>query len=138
MEDKYKLYDQVVSTTLVNLMIENNRNYGIALSPFNPTDINHLYIFEVALLLSNSIHKTFYVEMKLFNYWKFKIHNWSVRKSFKRYTDRVSIIPLELDKILEFMKDEMSLENDIYQTIYEEYYKAGNENRSIYRRKRKE
>lgn len=137
MEQDYKLFDKVTSTFLINLMIENNRNNGIVLSPFNPNNINHLYAFEVALILSNSTNKEFYLDMKTFDYWKFKFKNWSVRKSFKRYNNKVSITKMELDKILDFMKKSLELKDDIYEQIYKEYYKIGNENRSIYRWKHK-
>ena len=137
MEQDYKLFDTVTGTLLVNLTIENKRNNGIVLSPFNPNNIDHLYSFEIALILSDTTHEKFYLDMGIFNYWKFRFKNWSVRKSFKRYNDRVSIIKMELDKILDFMKESLKLEDDTYKQIYEEYYKVGNENRSIYRWKHK-
>ena len=84
MEEQYKLYDKVISTTLVNFMVEDNRNKGVVLSPFNPDDAESLYAFEVALLLSQSIGKVFYLDMGFFAYWKFRFENWSMRKTFKR------------------------------------------------------
>lgn len=137
MEQDYKLFDEVTSTLLVNLMIEDQRNNGVVLSPFNPNNINHLYAFEVALILSNSIQKEFYLDMGIYDYWKFRLKNWSVRKSFKRYNNTISVSKMELDKILDFMKKSLKLEDDTYEQIYKEYYKVGNENRSIYRWKHK-
>ena len=137
MEQDYKLFDTVTGTLLVNLAIENKRNNGVVLSPFNPNNVDHLYSFEIALILSDTTHEKFYLDMEVFDYWKFRFKNWSVRKSFKRYNDKVSITKMELDKILDFMKESLKLEDDIYKQIYEEYYKVSNENRSIYRRKHK-
>jgi len=137
MELDYKLFDQVTGTFLVNLMVEDQRNNGIVLSPFNPNNIDHLYAFEVALILSNSTQKEFYLDMGIYNYWKFRLKNWSVRKSFKRYNDTVPVFKMELDKILDFMKKSLELKDDTYEQIYKEYYKVGNENRSIYRWKHK-
>ena len=137
MEQDYKLFDTVTGTLLVNLAIENKRNNGIVLSSFDPNNIDHLYSFEIALILSDTTHEKFYLDMGVFDYWKFRFKNWSVRKSFKRYNDKVSITKMELDKILNFMKESLKLEDDTYKQIYEEYYKVGNENRSIYRRKHK-
>lgn len=137
MEENYTLYDKVVSTTLINYLVENRRNYGLVLSPFNPTNIDYLYAFEIALLLSDSIHEKFYLDMNFFNYWKFKLRNWSVRKNFKRYTNNTPIIKMDLDKILEYMKKELSLENNIFEQIYNEYYKIGSKNRNITNWKRR-
>ena len=50
MEEQYKLYDKVVSTTLINFMVEDNRNGGVVLSPFNPDNVESLYAFEVGAL----------------------------------------------------------------------------------------
>ena len=137
MEQDYKLFDKVTSTLLVNLMVEDQRNNGVVLSPFSPHNIDHLYAFEVALILSDSIHKEFYLDMGIFNYWKFKLANWSVRKSFKRYNDTTPAFKMELNEILDFMKESLELADDTYERIYKEYYKIGNENRSIYRWKHK-
>lgn len=137
MELDYKLFDKVTSTFLVNLMVEDQRNKGIVLSSFNPNNINHLYAFEVALILSNSIQKEFYLDMGIYSYWKFRLKNWSVRKSFKRYNSTTPASKMELDKILDFMKESLELKDDTYEQIYKEYYTIGNENRSIYRWKRK-
>lgn len=133
MEEQYKLYDKVVSTTLVNFMVEDNRNKGVVLSPFNPNDAESLYAFEVALLLSQSIGRVFYLDMGFFAYWKFRFKNWSMRKTFKRYTTANKEIKMELDNILSFIRNELSLDKDIYEKIYKEYYEKGTKNRSIYR-----
>ena len=137
MEQDYKLFDTVTGTLLVNLAIENKRNNGIVLSPFNPNNIDHLYSFEIALIFSDTTHEKFYLDMGIYNYWKFKLKNWSVRKSFKRYNDTIPVLKMELDKILDFMKKSLELKDDIYEQIYKEYYIIGNENRSIYRWKHK-
>ena len=137
MKQDYKLFDKVTSTFLVNLMVEDQRNNGIVLSSFNPNNINHLYAFEVALILGNSTNKEFYLDMGIYNYWKFRLKNWSVRKSFKRYNDTIPVLKMELDKILDFMKKSLELKDDTYEQIYKEYYTIGNENRSIYRWKHK-
>lgn len=131
MEDKYVLYDKTIVTTILNFLVEDNRNYGVAFSPFDFNNIDHLYAFEVALIFSQSYHKTFYIDMKKFDYLKFKFHNWSVRKSFKRYNKNIQIIPLDLNIILDYMKQELSLKDDIYKNIYNEFYKLGNKNRTI-------
>lgn len=137
MEEQYKLYDKVVSTTLVNFMVEDSRNGGVVLSPFNPNDVECLYAFEVALLLSQSINKAFYLDMGFFAYWGFRFKNWSMRRCFKRYTTANKELRMELDNILLFIKNELFLEKDIYEAIYKEYYEQGTKNRSIYRWKHK-
>ena len=137
MEEQYKLYDKVVSTTLVNFMVEDNRNGGVVLSPFNPDNVEDLYAFEVALLLSQSIGRVFYLDMGLFAYWKFRFKNWSMRKTFKRYATANKEVKMELDNILLFIKNELFLDKDIYEKIYKEYYEEGTKNRSIYRWKHK-
>lgn len=137
MEDKYNLYDEVISVTLVNFMIEDARNGDVVLTSFDPENVNHLYSFEVALLLSQSINKVFYLDMDILPYWKFRFMNWSLRTSFKRYTSKNKSVKMELDSILRFIIKDKSLDRNIYEEIYKEYYEQGTKNRSIYRRKRK-
>lgn len=137
MEQDYKLFDTVTGTLLVNLAIENKRNNGIVLSSFNPNNIDHLYSFEIALIFSDTTHEKFYLDMGIYNYWKFRLKNWSVRKSFKRYNDTIPVSKMELNEILNFMKKSLELKDNIYEQIYKEYYTIGNENRSIYRWKHK-
>ena len=137
MEEQYALYDKVVATTLTNLMVESIRNGGLVLPNFDKDEVDHLYVFEVALLLSQSIQKEFYIQMGLFSYWIFKLKNWSVRKFFKRYTKKNEIGLLEMDNILEHMKKELWLDDTTYGKIYNEYYKEAVKYRSIYRWKRK-
>ena len=137
MEDKYNLYDEVISVTLVNFMIEDARNGDVVLTSFDPENVNHLYSFEVALLLSQSIDKVFYLDMDVLPYWKFRFMNWSLRTSFKRYTSKNKSVKMELDSILRFIIKDKSLDRNIYEEIYKEYYEQGTKNRSIYRWKRK-
>lgn len=137
MEDKYNLYDEVISVTLVNFMIEDARNGDVVLTSFDPENVNHLYSFEVALLLSQSINKVFYLDMDILPYWKFRFMNWSLRTSFKRYTSKNKSVKMELDSILRFIIKDKSLNRNIYEEIYKEYYEQGTKNRSIYRWKRK-
>lgn len=137
MEDKYNLYDEVISVTLVNFMIEDARNGDVVLTSFDPENVNHLYSFEVALLLSQSIDKVFYLDMDILPYWKFRFMNWSLRTSFKRYTNKNKSVKMELDSILRFIIKDKSLDRNIYEEIYKEYYEQGTKNRSIYRWKRK-
>ena len=136
-EKEFTTYDKVISTTLVNFMIEDNRNDGLLMGEFNPKNMNHLYAFEVIMILSTSIQKIVYLDMPLISYWKFKLNNWKIRKSFKRYGRNNEIKKIETNKILDFMKKELNLEDDIYEKIYKAYYEKGIENRSIYRWKRK-
>ena len=137
MEDKYNLYDEVISVTLVNFMIEDARNGDVVLTSFDPENVNHLYSFEVALLLSQSIDKVFYLDMDILPYWKFRFMNWSLRTCFKRYTSKNKSVKMELDSILRFIIKDKSLDRNIYEEIYKEYYEQGTKNRSIYRWKRK-
>lgn len=137
MEDKYNLYDEVISVTLVNFMIEDARKGDVVLTSFDPENVNHLYSFEVALLLSQSINKVFYLDMNILPYWKFRFMNWSLRTSFKRYTSKNKSVKMELDSILRFIIKDKSLDRNIYEEIYKEYYEQGTKNRSIYRWKRK-
>ena len=139
----YYLYDQVISTTLVNLMIEENRNKGLRFTGFDPENANHKYMFEIIYLFLVSVNnnghdKKVVLEMGLFDYLKFKLKNWTIKDYFKRYTKKDSeIAPLEVEKMLEYMKEQLKLEENTYNDIYETYYKTGAEHRGIYRRKRK-
>lgn len=137
MEEQYTIYDRVIATTLTNFMVEDIRNGGLVLPDFDMNNVDHLYSFEVALMLSQSIQKEFYIQMSLFSYWKFKLKNWTLRKQFKRYTNKIDIKPIELEAILSYMKKELSLEEDVYGKIYDEYYEKTIKYRSIYRWKRK-
>ena len=136
-KEQYQLMDRVVSTTITNFLIEINRNNGFAFKEFDPTNIKHAYAFEVGFIVSYSIHQPLYLQMSFFNYWKFKLKNWSIRKNFQRYKKNSDIKLITIEEILHFMMKSMDLESNIYDVIYRLYYEGNNENRSIYRWKRK-
>ena len=129
----YELMDQVVSTTIANFLVECARNNGLAFKNFDSNNINHKYGFEVGFIVSTSIYKPLYLDMGWFDYLKFKLNNWAIRKHFVKLKNKDQIKPIELEVILDFMKTSMDLEEDIFEKIYKAYYEDSNENRSIYR-----
>ena len=136
-EEEYGKMDEVISTTLINFIIEDKRNGGLLFKDFTPSNMNHLFGFEVAAILSMSINKPFYLDMNWFDYLLFKLRNWKMKTVFKRANRKLNVKPMELEEILKYMKTAQKLEDDIYGKIYKEYYEESAKNRSIYRWKRK-
>ena len=119
----YNLYDQIISTTVLNCLGEADKNEGICLKQFNPKDKAHLLFFEAAMITQVFYQIPVRLEMGLIDFYKFK---WFYRRKRKgwdlqRYTKGELIdIPTILQYEADYYKQDMSIFGQIYDAFYGE------------------
>lgn len=124
MDEKYNLYDKLVSANIMNVVLASKKNGKIILDNFNPNDIKHLYMLKMSqlALMYPDIERHIYLKMGLFKYLIFKIKNKG-KYNFKRYiktSDNDNLINIE--RILKFSAEAFNREISIFEDIYKEYY----------------
>lgn len=120
MDDKYKLYDEICAKLLQNIEIEDVRDGGIYVSGYKDNYPSKVYM-KMVESYSDLTNSQITMIMPLFPYLKFKFVN---RKNRKRYhwiwADRLST---PIDEIIKFVTDYYEQSMDIYEDIYNAYYK---------------
>lgn len=119
-------YDQIVSTIMQNVLAESNRANGkIVLWDFHPVNaIDRLY-YHVACVVSDIYGKDIYLEMKLFDYLKFRFKN-KKRKNLKWVCRSYTSLPEESKTsvfiIMDFIRNYYHIPLSAFEDILKEYY----------------
>ena len=112
----FQMYDLAVSRTATNLMSYAKRhNNKIELKNFDPTNHTHMYIFEVARLVSN-INNSEKIILGM-GFWK---HLFSPKDIRRTKRARSFFEGIDIEKFLDFTFTEIEATPD---EIWEEYYK---------------
>ena len=127
MEDKYKHYDEIVSTILKNILVERERCGKILLWDFNPIDHGDRLYFNIAAIVADMNKEPMYLNMNLIDYLLFK---WKRRKSRKnlRYFGPSHAAKLDAEHktsiylIMSFICEQMEFDYSLYKEINDEYY----------------
>lgn len=127
MENKYKLYDSVVSTIMSNVMVECARCGKILLYDFKPElDMDKLY-FNVAAIVADMSKEKLYLHMPFWDYIKLRIKfkkkrtnlvwfpPWAEKKLEDENKTSVSII-------MSFVAEKLEISEDLFKEINDEYY----------------
>lgn len=139
-KEKQRLYDEVISTLITNVMAERKHNGHLILKEFNPSDPSHMLYYEATKIISDINHEKIYLNMKLWDYIKFVYHNIG-RWQLLSWASDWKINEWELDKgndfiiesadrILSFVKEFYLKEKDLdfseFDSIYEQVYGGNN------------
>ena len=87
-EKDYKLYDEIVSASIHNLINYSRKNDRIVLLGFNRNDIYNKYIYKIALITCSICprdEKVIVLHMNPFKYLLFKLTHWKNRKFIKYF-----------------------------------------------------
>ena len=127
MENKYKLYDSVVSTIMSNVMVECARCGKILLYDFKPElDMDKLY-FNAAAIVADISKEKLYLHMPFWDYIKLRIKfkkkrtnlvwfpPWAEKKLEDEYKTSVDII-------MSFVAEKLEISEDLFKEINDEYY----------------
>ena len=126
-KEKFRRYDEIVSTILKNILVERERCGKILLWDFNPVDHGDRLYFNVAAIVADFNKEPIYLNMPLFDYLKFK---WKRRKSRKnlRYFGPHRAAKLDNEHktsiyiIMDFIREQMDFNYSLYKDINDEYY----------------
>lgn len=127
MDNKYVLYDSVVSTIMTNVMVEHTRCGKFLLYDFKPElDMDKLY-FNVAAIAADMMREKLYLHMSFLNYIKFRIKFWKKRTNLKwfspwsekkldnEYKTSVGIL-------MSFVEEQLELPEGLFKEINDAYY----------------
>lgn len=125
MENKYKLYDNIISATYINITSQ-SPDY-IIFNHFNKDVYIDKVFLKVAFMVGNFEDKKIYINCKLFDYFKILFDNYSfkeiiLRKYRIRHHRRPSILAPDWDYIAEFEAKEFEVDISIFKDIWKEYY----------------
>lgn len=96
-KEKQRLYDEVISTLITNVMAERKRNGEIILYEFDSSNPSHMLYYEASTIISDISHKPIYLNMKLWDYIKFVYHNIK-RWRLLKWMSNTKAAEIELDK----------------------------------------
>lgn len=120
-----QLYDNIVNSCMINTF-SMSKDGIIILKGFNPDIKLHGFMFEVAKITSTLFPPRLIVlDMPLVDYLKFKYKNrkiklgWGRRKKYRN-------CEFEFENMLEFVRTSYDVANDIFEEIYNEYWKGNN------------
>lgn len=130
MENKYKLYDSVVSTIMANVLVERNRCGKFLLYDFRPDlDMEKLY-FNVAAIAADINKENLYLHMSLWKYIKFRF-KFKKRKNLKWFSpwaekkledENKTSVYILMSFVEDFVEEQMGLSKDIFKEINDAYY----------------
>lgn len=127
MDNKYVLYDSVVSTIMTNVMVEHTRCGKFLLYDFKPElDMDRLY-FNVAAIAADMMREKLYLHMPLLDYLKLRIKYrkkrtnlkwfspWSEKKLDNEYKTSVGVL-------MAFIEEQLKLSEGLFKEINDTYY----------------
>lgn len=127
MDNKYVLYDSVVSTIMTNIMVEHTRCGKFLLYDFKPElDMDRLY-FNVAAIAADMMREKLYLHMPFLDYLKLRIKYrrkrtnlkwfspWSEKKLDNEYKTSVGIL-------MAFIEEQLELPKKLFKEINDAYY----------------
>lgn len=120
----YDLYDELCTICYINLFSKAMSENAINLKEFNIKDENHLFVFEIANLVSLNCKYPIHIDAKFID--RFRLY-WRKRKATKFFKKmKNSKIDRTVNDLLEHMYINCKLTDDnIFTKIYEAYYKKG-------------
>ena len=127
MEDKYKHYDEIVKTIVLNIDAERQRVGKIILWDFHEEKDSDKLYFNVAAVVSDIKNELMYVQMPLIPYLKMKWKRRKTRKNLRRLGWRAAkSLPFQsqtsIGVIMEFVKNYHKETDEIFTEINNEYY----------------
>lgn len=127
MEDKYSLYDSVVTTIMTNVLIERERCGKFLLYDFKPeVDMDRLY-FNVAAIAADIRKENLYLDMSLLSYIKFRIKRWKKRMNLKWFgpSSRKELSDehkTSVGILMTFIADQLHIPVELFKEINDAYY----------------
>lgn len=126
MEDKYKEYDAVMQSVMLNVEVEHGRNGKYLLYDFHPeVKADQLY-YNATTIAADLNHEKIYIDMPFFKFIKF----WIKRRKRKNLYWFTPFNKRKLDDehktsvyiIMDFIREAMNLDEKIFEEINSEYY----------------
>ena len=123
---KYKTYDNVVSTVMMNVLVERKRCGSFIVYDFDQDENSNRLYFNVTAVAADINKEYFYIHMPLLSYIKLKF-KWRKRKNFRWFGP---IKNKKLDPqcktsttiLMDFISEQLNVPYTIFEDINNEYY----------------
>lgn len=126
-EDKYILYDSVVSSIMTNVLVERERCGKFLLYDFRQNeDADRLY-FNVTAVVADLRKENIYLDMPFWDYVKFRMKRWKRRMNLRWFGP---LAKKKLDNeyktsvylIMHFVAEHLYIPIDLFKEINDTYY----------------
>lgn len=126
-ETKYKMYDNVVSTVMMNVIVEKQRCGKFLIYDFDQTDDGNKLYFNVTLVAADLAKEKIYLDMPLLDFiffWKKRRKNrknlrWFGPFQKRKLSDENKTSTLI---IMDFICEQLNLNYRLFKEINDEYY----------------
>lgn len=126
-ETKYKMYDNVVSTVMMNVIVEKQRCGKFLIYDFDQTDDGNKLYFNVTLVAADLEKEKIYLDMPLLDFiffWKKRRKNrknlrWFNPIQKKKLSDENKT---SVSIIMDFICEELKINYRLFKEINDEYY----------------
>ena len=126
-ETVYKTYDSIVSTVMMNILVERERCGKFLLYDFKGNNGAEKLYFNVAAIASDLRKEPIYLDMPLIDYIKFWLKRHKSRKNL-RWFGPISKRKLADEHktsvyiLMDFIREQLNFDEKIYDDINNEYY----------------
>ena len=126
-EDKYTLYDSVITTVMTNVLVERERCGKFLLYDFQQNeDADRLY-FNVTAIAADLQKENIYLDMPFWDYVKFRMKRWKRRMNLRWFGP---LAKKKLDNeyktsvylIMHFVAEHLHIPIDLFKEINDTYY----------------
>lgn len=126
-ETKYKTYDNVVSTIMMNILIERKRCGKFLIYDFDQTDDGNKLYFNVAAVAADLEKEKIYLDMPLLDFiffWKKRHKNRKNLRWFGPFQKRKLLDEnkTSVSIIMDFICKELKINYRLFKEINDEYY----------------
>lgn len=127
MNNKFLEYDKVVNVIAQNVLVERQRCGKFLLYDFDQTQNEDQLYYNVMAVMADVKKEKLYIDMSFFQYVKFKLHRFKVRKNLRWFG------PIQKKKlsdenktsvyiIMDFIREQLNLTDNFFKEINDEYY----------------
>lgn len=126
---KYNWYDKIVAKSLEYTMSIYRDKDKIYVSDFYSENKAHMFAFNILEMTSSILHIPLYLDISLFEYWKFKRNYLTTTKIQWRWFKKGGECTVYPREILDVVgNNAMNINDDVYAEIYDEYYNSDKKN----------
>lgn len=127
LKDRYKLYDDVISTIMTNILVERHRNAKFLIYSFDQYDDTNKLYFNVTAVAADLNKEKIYLDMPLLDF----IFFWKKRRKKRRNLRWLNPIQkkkisddnkVKASTIMDFICEQLDLNYRLFKEINDEYY----------------
>lgn len=126
-EEKYILYDSVVSTIMTNVLVERERCGKFLIYDFKPTSDSEKLYFNITAVASDLRKENIYLDMPFWDYAKFILKRRKRRKNLKWFgplqkKNLEDEFKTSAYMIMSFVAEQMDIPVTLFKEINDAYY----------------